>query len=321
MIDQLQIMCVNFCSILNKLPSFYDLIHTYDPDIIVGCKSWLTNDILSSEIFPSNYTIFRKDRTLQHGGGVFLACRDSLSCVDIHLNNNCEAVVCQISLQNNRSLIICSFYRPPSNNMEYATELCNLFRTISLTYKNSLIWIAGNLNLPNIDWKHYNLQSSSQPLSLYNIFIDFILEFGFVQLVNFPTREQSILDIFLTNFPSYEHTCQPLPGISDHKIVLIKSAVDIKLLKPTARKIYIWHKTDFESIRNMATEAANNFLSNYDMNTPIDTFWNGFKRICTTCLEQIPSRMTTKRINQPWPGPKLKLSVTPGKSRDYIIEL
>ena len=187
----------------------------------------------------NNYIVFREDRTFQHGGGVFLACRDSLSCVDIHLNNNCKAVACQISLHNNRTLIICSFYRPPSNNIEYATELCNLFRTISLTYKNSLIWIAGDLNLPNIDWKHYNLQSSSPPSSLCNIFIDFIIEFGFVQLVNFPTREQSILDIFLTNFPSYEYTCQPLPGISDHEIVLIKTAVDIKLLKPTARKIYI----------------------------------------------------------------------------------
>ena len=56
----------------------------------------------------------------------------------------------------------------------------------------------------------------------------------------------------------------------------------------------------------MATEAANNFLSNYDTNTPIDTLWNGFKRICTTCLEQIPSRMTTKRINQPWANTKIK---------------
>ena len=82
-VAELQIMCINFRSIVNKLPSFYDVIHTYDPDIIVGCETWLTNDIFSSEIFPPNYTVFRKDRTLQHGGGVFLACRDLLTCVDI----------------------------------------------------------------------------------------------------------------------------------------------------------------------------------------------------------------------------------------------
>ena len=81
--------------------------------------------------------------------------------------------------------------------------------------------------------------------------------------MDFPTREQNILDVFLTNYPSYEYTYQTLPGISDHKIVLVKSAVDIKLFKPIARKNYLWHKpTDFESIKNIATEAANNFLSN-----------------------------------------------------------
>ena len=204
------------------------------------------------------------------------------------------------------AFIICSFYRPPSNDMEYATELCNLFRTISLTYKNSVIWIAGDLNLPNIDWIHYNLLSNSYPSSLCNLFLDFILEFGFVQLVDFPTREQSILDIFLTNFPSYEYTCQPLPGISDHEIVLVKSAVDIKISKPTARKIYLWHKCDMETIRNIATEAATNFLSNHDTNTPIDTLWNGFKKICMACLEKVPSKMVTKRLNQPWANTKIK---------------
>ena len=116
---------------------------------------------------PILYTIFRKDRTCKHGGGVFLACRDSLSCSDIPVTNNCEAVLCQISLYNNRSLIILrSFYRPPSNDMTYAVELCNLFRTISVTYKNSPIWIAGNLNLPIIDWKHHNLLPNSHPSSL-----------------------------------------------------------------------------------------------------------------------------------------------------------
>ena len=79
-----------------------------------------------------------------------------------------------------------------------------------------------------------------------------------MQLVDFPTREQNILDVFLTNYPSYEYTCQPLPGISDHEIVLVKSAVDIKFSRPN-----LWHKTDFGSIKNIATEAANNFLSNY----------------------------------------------------------
>ena len=65
-----------------------------------------------------------------------------------------------------------------------------------------VIWIAGDLNLPCIDWNFYTSGSS-----LSNIFLDFILEFGFTQLVDFPTRGQNTLDVFLTNCPSYEYTC------------------------------------------------------------------------------------------------------------------
>ena len=108
-----------------------------------------------------------------------------------------------------------------------------MFRELSITYSDSLIWFAGNLNLPNIDWKFCNLLSNSLPLSLCNIFIDFVLEFGFVQIVDFPTRGQNILDVFFTNHPSYEYTCQPLAGISDHEIVYTTSSVDIKLQRPS----------------------------------------------------------------------------------------
>ena len=94
--------------------------------------------------------------------------------------------------------------------------------------------------------------------------------------MDFPTRDRSILYVFLTNCPSYDYICQPLPGISDHEIVLVKPGVDIKFHKPTTRKIYLWHKADFESIRSSATEAADNLLSNYDMNIPIEILYNMF---------------------------------------------
>ena len=41
-----------------------------------------------------------------------------------------------------------------------------------------------------------------------------ILEFGYVQIVDFPNRGHSILNIFFKNFPSYNYRCQPLPNIN-----------------------------------------------------------------------------------------------------------
>jgi len=44
------------------------------------------------------------------GGGVLIACRNTINCEELDFANNCEVVVCKIALQNNRHLIICSFY-------------------------------------------------------------------------------------------------------------------------------------------------------------------------------------------------------------------
>ena len=56
--------------------------------------------------------------------------------------------------------------------------------------------LDGDLNLPNVHWNYFNASSSNYniPSSLCNIFIDFILEFGFAQIiVDFLTNLRCIL--------------------------------------------------------------------------------------------------------------------------------
>jgi len=113
---QLKVVNINFQSISNKVSSFHEFIYSYDPDIILGCESWLTAYVFSNEIFPSNYNTFRKDRQLKQGGGVIVCCKDTISCMEVYINNECEAIACQITLKNNKNLIVCSFYRPPSHD-------------------------------------------------------------------------------------------------------------------------------------------------------------------------------------------------------------
>ena len=50
-----------------------------------------------------------------------------------------------------RDLNLCSFYRPPSSDIEYLEKL-NTFlnRTDS---SNPIIWVAGDFNLPHLDWE------------------------------------------------------------------------------------------------------------------------------------------------------------------------
>jgi hypothetical protein len=50
------------------------MIDSSDPSIIICTETWLNNSVYSSEIFPPNYEVIRKDR--QDGnGGVLIAVR------------------------------------------------------------------------------------------------------------------------------------------------------------------------------------------------------------------------------------------------------
>ena len=65
----------NCQSIKSKKASFISFVDTYTPNIIFGTESWLSPSWYSSEIFPHNYNVYRKDRD-DGFGGVFLACSD-----------------------------------------------------------------------------------------------------------------------------------------------------------------------------------------------------------------------------------------------------
>ena len=79
------------------------------------------------------------------------------------------------------------------------------------------------LNLPNINWDSNSVEGNSYPLSLCNIFLDFLNTFGFIQTVNFATKASNNLDIFCTNQPSVIKQCFPLPGTGDRDAVAIES--------------------------------------------------------------------------------------------------
>ena len=64
------------------------------------------------------------------------------------------------------------------------------------------------------------------------------------QIVDFPTRNNNILDIFITNRPSLLKQCYPQPGISDHEIVYVVSYIKAPLYQGHKWNLYNWTKAD-----------------------------------------------------------------------------
>ena len=64
----LVLLQVNCRSICNKILEFWDMIDTYNSDVI-GTKSWLSEEIKDAEVFRDDYITLRRDRSSRGGGG------------------------------------------------------------------------------------------------------------------------------------------------------------------------------------------------------------------------------------------------------------
>jgi hypothetical protein len=72
----LQVNCRGIC---NKVLEFWNLIDTYNLDVVMGTESWLSEEINKAEDFRDDYITFRRDR-FSRGGGVFICVKNYIDC-------------------------------------------------------------------------------------------------------------------------------------------------------------------------------------------------------------------------------------------------
>ena len=96
------------------------------------------------------------------------------------------------------------------------------------SHPSTVIWLAGDLNLPDINWETNSITLHQYPLRINEHFIDFLASCSLSQLVNFPTRKDNTLDIFATNRPSFVDKCEAFSGISDHDIIHVVAAMSLQ---------------------------------------------------------------------------------------------
>ena len=171
---------------------------------------------------------------------------------------------------------MCSIYHSPSSNESYLTGLCHQLEFIRNNYSNCALWIAGDVNLPDIDWPNNTIQSHLYTCSLNQIFLDFLHTNALIQMVDFPTRGPNILDIFITNRSSLVEECNVVDGISDHEAIIVTSSVIAQLSHPPKRSIYLWTQADFSLVRHKAQSLCEEYIITYTSSTPVDILWNSF---------------------------------------------
>ena len=82
--------------------------------------------------------------------------------------------------------------------------------------------------------------------------IDFMNDHGLEQLVHFPTRENNTLDLLLASLPGQFQDIHSPDKLSDHNIAAGTLKVVIPPIRKPRRKLYLYQKGDYESMRKDA---------------------------------------------------------------------
>ena len=280
----------------------------FTPDIIGVSETWLTKDkyFLYS---LNNYTFIHQPCKGNVGGsGLFIKSGIQFKRLDkIQLNlKDCDDIWAELTLHNNRKLVISNIYRNPSPNFnDFQINLSNSIN--ELITSNKKFAIGGDFN---IDLLKNNSKNT--------IFANHMDNLGIWQTVRCPTRitwklRKTLLDHVYTNLLQKEiHTETLCFDISDHlpNIVLINS-----LKRQTYNRKKQWKRNDKNFVENkylndlklnLETISNNNLSGNEN--------WNIFIKIFESTLNkhsplQLISKREQKLHQNPWISKEIKLAI------------
>ena len=153
-----------------------------------------------------------------------------------------------------------SLYRPPrstSEEFQLFREQLDYIRTHHKGKKLPSVHVLGDFNFKDIDWPD-RLSKSGSTLSQSEgqILIDIMNNHGLEQMVHFPTREKNTLDLILTSLPGQFQDVHSSDKLRDHDIISETLTIFIPPIKKPQRKLHLYQKGDYESMRNNTLEFA-----------------------------------------------------------------
>ena len=260
------------------------LIHSQSSlPIVCITETWLRpNDPNTYLPLSKLFVVHRVDRASGRGGGVAILIPKGLNSYVISrhslLPNDFEAIWVRLVFVK-KSIDISVVYRPPQASVQ-STESLLTFLGSNFSPTTPCV-IVGDFNFPNINWSNL---SSKSTLKGEDKLLEFVIYNGISQLVNFPTRGDSVcLDLIFVNEPSLIQSVNLGPRISncDHETILANLAGQ-KIKKKT---VYYrnYKKADYTDINNLlSTVNWSRFFEGLD---EVQIMWNKFLTLLSTLID------------------------------------
>ena len=125
------------------------------------------------------------------------------------------------------------------------------------------------------------------------------------QMVDEPTRitetnSNIFLDLFLTNNDILVNQTRVIPGISEHEAVFIESSLRPIKKSPSPRRVYKYHRADYDGFKREFRELAGN-ISEQASELDLQTIWTSFKTTIHRLVEKYIPHKTVRGDRKPKP--------------------
>ncbi|XP_040067904.1 uncharacterized protein LOC115310035 [Ixodes scapularis] len=257
---------LNARTVANKAVELEGVLLAFNPDVEIITETWLHDQIPDNDVFPHGFKVFRRDRG-SRGGGVALLIKDTIPCMSIEHGQDCEMVWASIRF-GCQSMLVGAVYRCLQASIDVIQSLSEFLLT--KTKQFSRIVMAGDFNLPDIDW---NCVMPNGICNQSRLLVDIAFSNNLSQVVKCPTRvsndRESLLDlVFLSEVVTRSILDVSIAdGISDHAIVVCDLSAPQHAHNETEVKSYRdFNRANDIDIIDFLEVALDRFLAFYDAN-------------------------------------------------------
>ena len=168
---------------------------------------------------------------------MLIAVKDCYTILEVELPDlSAEMVWGEVNLRGNRRLFLGAYYRTPSGDASHQHEaFAGSLRELQAKTRNrrdTTIILGGDFNFKDIDWEREVVPPGAYKSTASGKLVE-------IEMQREPTRQSSVLDLYITNRPSLIKTIVTVPGISDHDgAILVDSDIVPAYSKKKPRKCY-----------------------------------------------------------------------------------
>ena len=170
------------------------------------------------------------------------------------------------------------------------------------------VWVLGDFNLPMLSWPESSpeMKPDCSHKQVYDFFLSTIADYNFTQVVTEPTRKDNVLDLFLTTNPTLINKVNCSPGLGDHDVVSAEALLKPTLHKQKPRKVFIFSKADWPTLKAKMKLYQQSFLSNHYGQT-VEQLWTDFTTTLDKLVQEcIPAKLIRGKSSLPWITQEIK---------------